>query len=134
MPSSAPRACRIPGCAAYSCSDDNCLNKRQATHKPKGAEGANDRGALSRSSAYNSSRWRKVRLAQISKQPLCQRCLSFDLVTIATDVDHQVPHRGDKKLMWSASNLQSLCKSCHSWKTQEEVKGTFHDFRNFVSR
>ena len=133
LPSSAPRACRIPGCAAFSCSDDNCLNKRQATHRPKQKGDPHDRGSLSRDKAYSNARWKKVRNSQLSKAPLCQRCLSFEMVTIATDVDHQTPHRGDKKLMWDAGNLQSLCKSCHSWKTQEELKGTFHDYRNNVA-
>ena len=69
----------------------------------------------------------------MSKAPLCQRCLSFDLVTIATDCDHVIPHTGSALLMWDANNLQSLCRSCHSWKTREELKGTFHDFRNNVA-
>ncbi len=133
MPSSSPRACRVPGFAALSCSDDNCLNKRQATHRPKEDKDPHDRGNLSRSKAYNTARWGKVRKSQMSKAPLCQRCLSFGLVTIATDVDHQTPHKGDKKLMWDAGNLQSLCRSCHSWKTQEELKGTNHDYRNYLA-
>lgn len=133
MPSSAPRACRIPCCAAFSCSDDNCLDKRQATHKPKQAGDPHARGSLSRDKAYSNARWKKVRNSQLSKAPLCQRCLSFDTVTIATDVDHQTPHRGSKKLMWDAGNLQSLCRSCHSWKTQEELKGIFHDYRNYLA-
>ena len=133
MPFSSPKACRISGCAAYSCDDDNCLNKKQGTHKPKEDKDPHLRGALSRSKAYSTARWGKVRKSQMSKAPLCQRCLSFDLVTTATDVDHQVPHKGDRKLMWDAGNLQSLCRSCHSWKTQEEIKGTFHDFRNYLA-
>ena len=133
MPSSSPRACRVPGCAALSCSDDKCLNKRQATHRPKEDKDPHDRGSLSRSKAYNTARWGKVRKSQMSKAPLCQRCLSFGLVTIATDVDHQTPHKGVKELMWDAGNLQSLCRSCHSWKTQEELKGTNHDYRNYLA-
>ena len=133
MPSSSPRACRVPGCAALSCSDDNCLNKRQATHRPKEDKDPHDRGSLSRSKAYSTARWGKVRKSQMSKAPLCQRCLSFGLVTRATDVDHQTPHKGVKELMWDAGNLQSLCRSCHSWKTQEELKGTNHDYRNYLA-
>ena len=109
------------------------MDKKQTTHKPQQQQADPERGAYSRSKAYSTSRWRKVRGAQLSRAPLCQRCLSFDLVTIATDVDHQTPHRGNKVLMWDASNLQSLCRSCHSWKTQEELKGTYHDFRNYVA-
>jgi 5-methylcytosine-specific restriction protein A len=38
----------------------------------------------------------------------------------ATDVDHIVPHRGDKKLFWDESNWQALCHSHHSIKTRNE--------------
>jgi len=132
LPSSSPRACSRAGCSALSCGDDNCLDKRQATHRPKEDKDPHDRGSLSRTKAYSTARWRKLREAQMSRAPLCQRCLSFDLVTIAADADHQIPHKGDAKLMWNAGNLQSLCKSCHSWKTQEEASGVYHDFRGFV--
>lgn len=133
VPSSSPRACSRAGCSALSCSDDNCLDKRQATHRPKENKDPHNRGKLSRTKAYSTARWKKLRGVQMSKAPLCQRCLSFDLVTIATDADHQIPHRGDVKLMWNAGNLQSLCKSCHSWKTQEEANGVYHDFRGYTS-
>jgi 5-methylcytosine-specific restriction endonuclease McrA len=34
--------------------------------------------------------------------------------------DHIVPHRGDRKLFESKSNLQSLCTECHNRKSQSE--------------
>jgi 5-methylcytosine-specific restriction enzyme A len=40
-------------------------------------------------------------------------------------VDHKLPHRGDSKLFFDASNLQSLAKQCHdSWKQALERSGT----------
>jgi hypothetical protein len=33
---------------------------------------------------YSTSRWQAVRLAQLRKQPLCERCLSRDMVVEAT--------------------------------------------------
>ena len=124
-----PKACNRVGCSALSCDDKECLDKKQTIHKPPQPKDPHGRGKYSRTSAYNNTRWHKIRKAQISKAPLCQRCLSFNLVTIATDADHQVPHRGDPKIMWDTNNLQSLCRSCHSWKTSEELKGTNHDYR-----
>jgi 5-methylcytosine-specific restriction protein A len=41
---------------------------------------------------------------------------------LATDVDHVVPHRGDRQLFWDTSNHQALCHSCHSRKTGKEKR------------
>ena len=42
----------------------------------------------------------------------------------ATDVDHIIPHRGDKKLFWDSGNWQSLCHECHSRKSYSERRST----------
>ena len=116
----ANRACTEPGCPAFSCDDDRCIKRKQATHVPVVDADPHDRGKYSRGKAYGTVRWRTVRSAQLSREPLCQRCLSFDLTTIATDVDHVQPHLGNAKVMWDSSNYQSLCHSCHSHKTRHE--------------
>jgi hypothetical protein len=36
--------------------------------------------------------------------------------------DHKIPHRGDERLFWDETNLQSLLKSCHdrtNWKAEQ---------------
>ncbi|MBQ2262732.1 MAG: HNH endonuclease [Loktanella sp.] len=78
---------------------------------------------------YHQKRWTTIRLIQLSKQPLCQRCLSYDEVKPALHVDHVMPHAGDAKLFFNTSNLQSLCHSCHSFKTKAEQRGEYLDFR-----
>jgi 5-methylcytosine-specific restriction protein A len=40
-------------------------------------------------------------------------CRKLDVVTIATVVDHIIPHKGDKRLFWDPSNWQPLCKLHH---------------------
>ena len=73
-----------------------------------------------RDSAYNrgyDSKWAKARIAYLSKHPVCAMCQKVDRVTVATVVDHIVPHRGDKKLFWDSTNWQPLCKKCHDKKT-----------------
>lgn len=75
---------------------------------------ANERG-------YNSE-WRKKRKIFLQLNPLCVKCGAP-----ATDVDHIIPHKGDKILFWNPNNWQSLCHRCHSQKTAREDS----DFMNF---
>ncbi|WP_423837057.1 HNH endonuclease [Sutterella wadsworthensis] len=44
-------------------------------------------------------------------------------LTLATDVDHIKPHRGDPILLFDEKNLQALCHACHSRKTASEDGG-----------
>jgi 5-methylcytosine-specific restriction protein A len=69
-------------------------------------------------------KWQAARLGYLQHHPLCVHCLAKGHVTIATDVDHIVPHRGDLTLFWDAeNNWQALCHSCHSKKTASEDSG-----------
>lgn len=64
------------------------------------------------------ARWRKIRLMQLRVEPLCRHCKANGVVTPATEVDHILRlKRGGTN---EAHNLQSLCKPCHSRKTQLE--------------
>ena len=86
-----------------------------------------ERGQLSRSTAYGQTRWRAISAIQLSKHPLCQRCHVFNVTTIADHADHIIPHRGDMELFWKGQ-LQSLCVSCHSYKTVQETKNICLDY------
>lgn len=66
---------------------------------------------------YGTTRWRRLRAAVLAEQPLCGACRHAGRATVATDVDHVVPHRGDTRLFWDHANLQALCHACHSRKT-----------------
>lgn len=74
---------------------------------------------------YQCTKWRKLRLQQLNREPLCAYCLKFDeRYTQATVVDHVTPHHGDTELMYSNDNLQSLCKFHHdSYKQRLEKQG-----------
>lgn len=61
--------------------------------------------------------WKLARLEFLRKNPLCVECKKAGRIEAATDVDHIVPHRGDKRLFWDQTNWQSLCHPCHSEKT-----------------
>lgn len=67
-------------------------------------------------------RWRKMRLLYLRRNPLCVHCKYDEKTTPATEVDHIIPHRGDKALFWDMEgNWMALCKPCHSRKTAHET-------------
>lgn len=69
------------------------------------------------------SKWRQARASFLKKHPLCVECLKNGRYVPATDVDHIVPHKGDKKLFWDRNNWQALCHECHARKTAKENGG-----------
>ena len=105
---------------------------RPTQHRPAGySKAAADKAALEyekkrnlrRGSAsergYNSV-WRSFRNRFLKEHPLCAYCLKQNVVTMATVVDHIIPHRGDADLFWRQGNHQSLCTTCHSSIKQRE--------------
>jgi len=70
--------------------------------------------------------WRKARAAYLYRHPLCVHCTEAGKVTAATELDHKVPHRGDRVLFWDRSNWQGLCKPHHSSKTATEDSAWAH--------
>jgi 5-methylcytosine-specific restriction protein A len=65
-------------------------------------------------------KWQKAREDYLAKHPLCVYCEREGRVTLATVVDHKVPHRGDMTLFWDRNNWQSLCATHHSRDKQRE--------------
>ena len=67
---------------------------------------------------YDTLKWRKLRLSKLIDNPLCEICLSKDIVTPAIDIHHIdsfMNYEGLKRLdkAFNYDNLQSLCKECH---------------------
>ena len=52
-----------------------------------------------------------------NQPPVMSLCHDHGYLTVATQVDHVIPHRGDMSLFWNQGNWQALCQSCHSRKT-----------------
>src|SRR3954468_6776742 len=69
---------------------------------------------------YGTTRWRKVRAIKLAKDPLCEECEKHGQTTPANEVDHIIPREDRPDLTFVMSNLQSLCKTCHSKKTRHE--------------
>jgi 5-methylcytosine-specific restriction protein A len=112
------RTCSHPGCPEIVTSG-YCLKHKTDDKK---ASGEYRNPAWQR--LYSSKKWQITRKNQLIKHPWCEECLRANppIYTPATDVDHIEPHRGDKNLFYYGK-LQSLCHSCHSKKTAQEVFG-----------
>lgn len=74
-------------------------------------------------SMYQLPFWKTARKLQLSRQPLCQCCLTRGIVTPATHVDHVFPWVKLGRQAFFINWFQSLCHDCHAHKTQLESKG-----------
>ena len=77
---------------------------------------------IKKSKLYGSGVWKRIRLIQLQKQPLCVMCGEQGRLTPATVCDHV-------DCMWPATldgltrgPFQSLCKQCHNDKSFEDVR------------
>ena len=67
-------------------------------------------------------RWQRVRKLILARQPVCPDPygLHAGRVVPTQEVDHIVPHHGQRELFWDAANLWALCRECHAEKTRRE--------------
>lgn len=114
------RACREPGCVGYAAVGSAYCSQHAAAHA-RAYRSTEDRKASAR--LYHSGQWLVLRAQHLAHHPFCVQCLKAGRYTMATEVDHVVPHRNDISLFYDASNLQSLCHACHSQKTAREDGG-----------
>ena len=113
MPTSAPTACSTAGCAAYSAYRGKCKTCNTSQDAARGT--ATERG-------YDAA-WRRLRSVVLMQEPLCRECSKRGTYIPATDVDHIVPNATEPHRRLDSSNLQPLCKRCHSRKTAMESSG-----------
>lgn len=95
---------------------------RPETHKRKSRSASRHDPAprLNSTQRGYGYKWQQAREGWLRKHPLCVMC---EKPTMAKEVDHKIPHKGDMVLFWDSSNWQSLCKSHHSEKTAREDGG-----------
>ncbi len=67
--------------------------------------------ATARERGYDT-KWERERRTFLKLNPTCS------CGAPANVVDHIIPHKGDKRLFWSRSNWQPLCKPCHDGPKQ----------------
>jgi len=65
---------------------------------------------------YNTTAWRRLRMDILVRDRFtCQwpGCGRIETDTSQLVADHREPHRGNERMFWDRSNLQTLCKPCH---------------------
>ena len=118
------RPCRHQGCAEYALDGKRFCARHHAEHENKRKRESRARnGRPEWDAMYRDGRWYSLRARKLRQQPLCEDCLEYGVAREATDVDHDVAHRGNPALFYDIENLRSLCHECHSSKTAKKDGG-----------
>lgn len=72
------------------------------------------RGKAERDKFYSGAKWRKLRLAFLSENPLCKSCSLEGRLTAATIVHHVKERLDDEDLAYDWDNLEAACSRCHT--------------------
>ena len=105
------------------------MPNRAPIHRPPGARSKQERQRETDQRRGSSTqrgydyRWQRYRARFLAEHPLCATCERAGKITLANEVDHIRPHRGNPALFWDRRNHQSLCKPCHSRKSATEAGG-----------
>lgn len=118
MPTAALKPCKFPGCQALVASG-RCAEHAGLVAKDPIRRQPWDRNKQTQ--RLYDRRWQRRRVRQLAEHPWCGDCLDDGVYSPATDVHHEVRHRGDAAVFWS-SPLLSLCHECHSRRTASEVR------------
>jgi len=106
MPRKPKQPCAYPGCPRLSderyCEEHRKLMAKQYSRYKRSPDS---------NKKYGRS-WREVRERYVAAHPLCERCLQDGRLTPVEEVHHIKPvSQGGTN---DASNLMSLCQSCHT--------------------
>jgi 5-methylcytosine-specific restriction protein A len=69
-----------------------------------------------------SAAWRKLRLAKLQADPLCEPCLSKGKTTLATVVHHKKRRDQHPELALDWDNLESRCRPCHDGEAADKTR------------
>lgn len=77
---------------------------------------------------YKTARWQQLRKQTFIRDMFtCQcGCGVVEADTSQLVCDHRKPHRGDARLFWDETNLQTMRKSCHDGRKQREEQASLH--------
>jgi 5-methylcytosine-specific restriction protein A len=109
VPSKPRKVCSKPGCNALG-SGAYC-----DTHAAEAEQRRQRLLSLRRGSSSSrgyDSRWQKLRLYKLARNPLCERCESLGRIERASLVHHIKPIN-DGGAVLDMDNLMSVCEVCH---------------------
>lgn len=118
MPKRSKKPCAKVGCGTLVTNERFCDN-----HKDFDKNRDYDKNRKSAAQRGYNSKWRKAREQFLSDNPLCLECNTESKLTVATVIDHIIPHKGDYKLFWDKTNWRPLCKRHHDIKTATKDGG-----------
>lgn len=110
MPTRPSRPCAKVGCRALNLPGSGYCAAHKVEADARRAE--YDKTRPSAAKRLYDRDWRIARAEHLKQNPRCVDCGE-----IATEVDHEIPHRGDKRIFWDRTNWRSRCKTDHSRKT-----------------
>lgn len=110
MPPRSPRPC-----TSWPCNE---LRPCPIHDRPGVAERERDDRRVESRRIYNSARWKRLRGRLLRDQPWCP---TPGCPNPTREVDHVLPIE-DGGAPYDESNLQALCRICHSKKTADDVK------------
>jgi 5-methylcytosine-specific restriction protein A len=119
MPIKPRRPCAYPGCPELVRGGRYCpAHQQEVARKQDAARGS----SAQRGYGY---RWQKLRIAYLRVHPICVDPFGVHKrdgrIEPATDVDHIIPRaQGGTD---DEDNLEAMCHSCHSRKTDEQDHG-----------
>lgn len=113
MGNRAYKPCKRTGCTALTRS--GWCDKHKPDWRTKERKESNNWHWL-----YRTKWWKSTREKMLLINPWCVECAKHELRVRATDVDHVVPHRGNRGRFFDENNLETLCHRCHSRKTMRE--------------
>lgn len=124
-----PTVPRQNKCAHLGCSKErSALNTYCIDHGGKDCTDTPERKKAN--AMYQTARWSRLRIRQLSKSPLCQSCASRGKVTPATDIDHLFAWQDIGADAFYRNIFQSLCRNCHTVKGGLERKGIYRHYIN----
>lgn len=102
------------------------MPKKAPTHQSIGAKTSQRSRREKRRDPLYGSRWEKLRVLFLQRNPLCVHCYDQGKIVVATVVDHIIPWKTGKtreeqlQLFWDEGNWQSLCRTSHARKSISE--------------